>query len=100
MALAVVLLADRLLEGFLLFLRPHASARLDIVAPHGGEHARRLLAAHHRDARAGPHPQEARTVGATAHAVVTRPVAAADDHRELRHADGRDRGHHLGAVAG
>src|SRR5438552_14604369 len=46
MALAVVLLADRLLEGLFLFLRPLAAPCLDIVAPHGGEHARRLLAAH------------------------------------------------------
>src|ERR1700730_16521898 len=100
MALAVVLLADRLLKNFFLFLRPRLAPRLDVVAPHGGEHARRLLTAHHRDARAGPHPQEARPKGAAAHAVIARAVAAADDHRAFRHADGRDRGHHLGAVAG
>src|SRR6195256_1656355 len=89
MALAVVLLADRLLESFFLLLRPRPAPRLDIVAPHGGEHARRLLAAHHRDARAGPHPQEARPVGTAAHAVIARAIAAANDHREFRHADGR-----------
>ena len=38
-----------------------------------------------RDARVRPHPQEARRVGAAAHAVVAGAEAAADDHRELRH---------------
>jgi hypothetical protein len=49
--------------------------------------------------RVGPHPQEARRVGAAAHAVVAGAEAAADDDGELGH--GR-RGHgrdHLGAVA-
>ena len=37
-----------------------AALRLDRVAAHRREHGRRLLAAHHRDARVRPHPQEAR----------------------------------------
>src|SRR3954467_9979117 len=45
-ALALVLLADRRLELLLLVLRPGALLRLDAVAPHGGEHAGGLLAAH------------------------------------------------------
>src|SRR5262245_66594565 len=100
MALAVVLIADRLLERLFLLLGPLAAARFDIVAPHGGKHARRLLTAHHRDARRGPHPQKAWTVGPAAHAVIARAVAAAHDHGELRHTHGRHRRHHLGAVAG
>ena len=62
-----------------------AALGLDAVAPHGGEHARGLLAAHHADARVRPHPQEARRVRAAAHAVVAGAEAAADDDRELRH---------------
>src|SRR5882672_8394596 len=54
-ALALVLLADRLLELFFLFLRLE-------VTLHRGQHARGLLAAHDRDARRRPHPQEARAV--------------------------------------
>ena len=73
---------------------------LDIVAPHGGEHARRLLAAHHRDARIRPGEQEARRIGAPAHAVIAGAVGAADDERDLRHLRAGDRGHHLGAVLG
>eukprot|EP00965_Chrysotila_dentata_P015953 528130-Pleurochrysis_carterae.AAC.1 len=37
---------------------------------HLAEDPRRLLAAHHADARVRPHPHEARAVGAAAHAVV------------------------------
>ena len=65
----------------------------------GRQHAGGLFTTHHADARVGPHPQEARRIGATAHAVVAGAKAAADDHRELGHlraGDGRD---HLGAVA-
>src|SRR6185369_16928975 len=100
MALALVLIADRLLEFLFLFLGPGAAFGLDVVAPHRCQHARRLFAAHHRDTGRGPHPQETRAIGAAAHAVVAGAVAAAHDHRELRHVHRRDRRHHLGAVAG
>src|SRR5690606_34289298 len=76
MALALVLLADRLLEGFLFLLRGKS-------ALHGGEHACSLLAAHDRNARVRPHPQEARRIGAAAHAVVAGAEGAAEDHGEL-----------------
>src|SRR5882672_4146575 len=93
MALALVLLADRLLE--LLFLLLGGEVALD-----RGEHAGRLLAAHDGDARCRPHPEEARPVGAAAHAVVAGAERAADDQRELRHLGRRDRLHHLRAVLG
>src|SRR5207248_5337759 len=51
-ALAVVLVADRLLEGLFLLGRGEAALL------HGGQHRRRLLAAHDRQAGIGPHPQE------------------------------------------
>src|SRR5579885_613216 len=60
MALGLVLRADRRLEGLLFGRAPGAAARLDIVAAHGGEHGRGLLPAHYRDARVGPHEEEAR----------------------------------------
>src|SRR3954468_21822639 len=53
MALLLVLVADRLLELLFRFLRGE-------VALHGRKHARCRLAAHDRDARVGPHPQEPR----------------------------------------
>ena len=49
-------------------------------------HAGGLLAAHHGGAVVGPGEDEARVVGAAAHAVVAGAEAAADHDRELRHA--------------
>src|SRR5688572_4484104 len=99
-ALALVLLADRGLERLLFVLRPRALLRLDPVAAHGGQHRGGLLAAHDGDARVGPGPEEARAEGAAAHAVVPGAEGSSEDHRELRHARARDRGHHLRAVLG
>src|SRR4051794_27628836 len=100
MRLALELVEDGLLERGLLFAGPRAAARLDAVTLDGRQHAGGLLRSHHADAGAGPHPQEARRIGAAAHAVVAGTIAAADDDGELRNARGRHRRHHLGAVAG
>ncbi len=100
MPLALVLLEDRRLEGRLLLGAPAPALALEAVAADLRQHVRRLLAAHHRDPRVRPHPQEARPVGAPAHAVVAGAEAAADDHGELRHLGAGDRGHQLGAVLG
>ncbi|KAH6605589.1 hypothetical protein Trco_004742 [Trichoderma cornu-damae] len=59
-----------------------------------------LLAAHDADAGVGPHPEEARAVGAAAHAVVAGAVAAADDDGELGDVGAGDGGDELGAVLG
>src|SRR5947207_385493 len=91
MALALVLVADWLLEFLLLLFRGE-------ISPHGSEYARGLLAAHDRDARVGPHPQHARTVGAAAHAVIAGAEGAADDHRELGHRGGGHGRDHFRAV--
>ena len=72
----------------------------ELIALHRGQHARGLLAAHHRDARVRPHPQEARLVGAAAHAVVAGAERAADDDGELRDDRVGDGVHHLRAVLG
>src|SRR3546814_3707292 len=69
MALLLILGADRSLESLLVVRRPVVAPRGAAVAADGGEHLGRLLAAHHRDARVRPHPEEARAVGAPAHAV-------------------------------
>jgi hypothetical protein len=100
MALLLVLLADRRLERLVVGRAPAPALGLDPFLAQQAQHRRRLLAAHHRDARVRPHPEEARAVGAPAHAVVAGAVAAADDHRVFRHAGGGDRRHHLGAVLG
>src|SRR5690625_3988864 len=60
MALGFVLLAQRLLEGFLLLLAPLVALALDAVALDGGQDARGLFATHDRDTRVGPHPEKPR----------------------------------------
>ena len=62
------------------------------------QHAGRLLAPHHRDARIRPHPEEPRFVGAPAHAVVSGAERSADDDRDLGHRRVRHGMHELGAV--
>src|SRR5205823_2633670 len=64
----------------------------------GLHHACRLFAAHHRDAAVGPGKDEARIVGAAAHAVVAGTEAAADHDGDLRHRGVGDGLDHLGAV--
>src|SRR5690242_6828416 len=93
MALVLVLVADGFLECFF-------GVRRFEIALHGRKHGGRLLAAHDGDAGVRPHPEQARRVGAAAHAVVAGAEGAADDHGEFRHARGCDRGHHLRAILG
>src|SRR6185437_13626598 len=85
MALAFVLLADWGLESVFFFSGPLATARFDAVALDRRQHACRLFAAHYRNARVGPHPQEARAVGAPAHRVIAGAETAANHHGEFRH---------------
>src|SRR6266581_1042504 len=99
-SLALVIVADRLLEFFLLLGAPRVALGLDVVAAHRGEHRGGLLPAHDRNSRIGPDEQKARRVGPPAHAVIAGAVGAADDQRELRHLRAGDRRHHLGAVLG
>src|SRR5207237_2423089 len=94
-ALRLVIVADRLLEGFRLLRRPFVSITVD-----GGEDACRLLAPHDADATIGPGEQEARAVGAPGHAVIAGAETAADQHRDLGHLRGSDGGDQLGAVLG
>jgi hypothetical protein len=62
------------------------------------KHPRRLLAAHDRDARIRPRPEEARLVGAACHRVVPGAEAAADDDGELGDLGAGDGHHHLRPV--
>ena len=100
MALAFVLVADGRLETFFFLGAPGLAGAFDAVAFHGGQHTGGLLAAHHRDAGVGPHPQETAAVGAAAHGVVAGAETAADDHGELRHVRTRHGRDHLGPVLG
>ncbi len=100
MALQFVLGADRCHEGRFFVGAPGLAGGLQAVTPDGCQHLRRLLAAHHRDACIGPHPQETRRVRPTAHAVVASAKGTPDDDRELRDPGAGDGGHHLGAIAG
>src|SRR5574344_1301301 len=98
-ALLFVLLADRGFEGLFFFSAPGAALALDAVALDGGQHAGRLLAAHDRDARVGPHPQKAWAESAPAHAVVACAKAAPNHHGELGHTGRGHRRHQLGTVS-
>src|SRR5438270_403268 len=97
MALAFVLGTDRRLERLLLGGGP---GFLHIVLLALGEHGSSLLAAHDRYPCIGPHPEEARAIGAPAHAVIAGSEAAADDQRQLWHAGAGDSRDHLGPVLG
>src|SRR5690606_28133849 len=81
MSLTLVLIADRRAECLFLLRAPAAALRLDRVPPQHRQHRGRLLAAHHRDPRIRPHPQEARRIGPAAHAVIAGTVAAPDNDR-------------------
>src|SRR5438552_5349111 len=100
MPLRFVLRADRRLERRFLVGAPLPAAGLDAVALDGRQHAGRLFATHHADARVGPGPQKARRVRAAAHAVVAGTEAAADEDRQLGHLGGGDGRDHLRAVLG
>ncbi len=100
MALALVLFEDRLLDGRHLIVAEALAGALALLLLDLGEHPGGLFATHHGDARVGPHPEEARVVGAAAHAVVAGTEAAADEHGELRHLGAGHRGDQLGAVLG
>ena len=100
MPLELVLIEDRLAEFRLFPFGPGLAPRLHAVAPDGGQHAGRLLAAHHRDPRVRPHPQEPGAVGAAAHRIVAGAERTADQHRQLGHPGAGHRGDHLGAVLG
>ena len=59
-----------------------------------------MLAAHDGDAAVRPGEQEARLVGAPAHAVIASAEAAADQHGDLRHLRSGDRCHQFRAMLG
>src|ERR1700738_3235772 len=85
MSLALVLLANRLLECLLVRRRPVRTPAPQLVTLDGREHAGGLLTAHDRDARVRPLKQEPGRIGPAAHGVVPSAIAAADDHGKLRH---------------
>lgn len=74
MALLVVLVENRLLEGRLLLGTPRAPIGFDVVSLHSGQHIGRLLTPHDRGASIGPQVHEVGRVRTPAHAVVTRAV--------------------------
>src|SRR5207237_1201125 len=88
--LRLVLLTDAVAEGLLL--------GVILECPNHREDRGRLLPAHDADPRVRPHPELPRRVGASRHAVVPGPEAAADDDRELGHGAAGDRGNHFRAV--
>ena len=65
---------------------------------HDRERPGELLGAHDRGLRVRPEEEEARAVGAAAHAVVPGAVGAAHLERQVRHRAVRDRVHHQRAV--
>src|SRR6185437_15897019 len=98
-ALLLVLSADRRLKFLFLYRRPGLALGLDVVATNLAQNHGGLLAAHHRNPCVRPHPEKARTIGASAHAVIASAVGTADHNGEFRHAGGGHRRHQLGAIA-
>src|SRR6185437_4542778 len=96
MSLALVLLADRRLEGMLLRGRPLSA--LHLIAFHRSQNACGLLSTHDRDSRVGPLEKEPWRVGSPTHGVVSRAVATADDDGEFRHAGTRHGRHKFGTI--
>ena len=79
-------LVDDALEHLVDLLRGRLLALAqELLLGDGLHHAGRLLAAHHGGAVVGPGEDEARVVGAAAHAVVAGAEAAADHDGDLRH---------------
>src|SRR4029453_3896724 len=78
MALVLVLIADRRLEGLLFLRAPGLPLRFHAVAADLGQHAGGLLSPHHGDAGVRPHPQEAWAVGPAAHTIIASLETAAD----------------------
>ncbi len=66
----------------------------------GRQHARRLLAAHDRDARIGPSEQKTWAISPSAHAVIARAKATADQDGDFGHARGGNRSDELCAMLG
>ena len=99
-ALLFVARPDGGFERFFLFSGPVFAACGFLVAAYGGEHGGGLFPAHDGDAGVRPHPQEARRVGAPAHAVVSGAEGAADDDGEFGDAGAGDGGDHFRAVFG
>src|SRR5579883_2263903 len=99
-ALRLVLFQDRAFKLRLLLRRHLLAARGQTLLAHRCQHACRLLAAHHRNACIGPHPELAGRIGASAHTIVARAERAADNHREAWYRRVGDRHHHLGAIFG
>jgi hypothetical protein len=92
--------ADWVFEFFFVGFGPALAFRFHAVALHLCEHGGGLFAAHDGDAGVGPGEEEARGIGAAAHAVIAGAERAADQHGEFRHFGGGDGGDHLGAILG
>ena len=82
-----------------LALDPRPQLRIDRL-PHRLHDGAQLLRAHHADLRLRPHPQEARAVRSSAHAVVARARAGPDHDGEFGHVGAGDRRDEFGAVFG
>ena len=98
MTLRFVLVPDRRLEGFFVGSLPLLPPALDARALDLGEDIRRLLSSHHGNPGVRPHPQKARRIGSTAHAVVSGAEGPANDERELGKPGRGDGGDQFGAI--
>ena len=78
---------------------PGLQVRINLLAHRLHDRAQ-LLRAHDPDFRLRPHPQEARIIRSSAHAVVPRAGTGPDDDGELGYVGAGDRGDEFGAVFG
>src|SRR5436190_5418446 len=91
-------LDDVLLHGFELLALDGPALALELLLGDDRHDFRGLLAAHDGDAIVGPGEDEARIVGAAAHAIIAGPERGADVQRDLRHGRIGDCLDHLRAV--
>src|SRR5207245_6627721 len=94
-SLTLIFLQNRIGDRAFLLARQLFSFARELIALHRRQHPGGLLAAHHADASVRPDPQKSRTVGASAHTVISRAEGAADDDREFRHSRVGNGVHHL-----
>ena len=96
----LIVINNRLLKLSLILSTPVNTIALILISGHLGQHPSRLLTAHHRNPRVGPHKHKAGVIGATTHTVITSPKRPANNHRKLRHISRSHGRYHLGSMLG
>ena len=79
MTLIFILFSNLFLERFFILSRPFGVFFSKFITFDLGENGSRLLAAHHRYSCIRPGPEHSRTIGSTAHAIVSGTMGTTND---------------------